>query len=115
MLDRLGKLIGRLFRSGTAEVCAIVLEDLVTSAESNFASRGIRLNAVNEDALRKNGENLYDRKPPDTDEIGLTYHCIPTHETNSQFPRFLEHGIEQSGLMLILFLPVVVWCVRLMA
>ena len=56
MLDRLGKLIGRLLRSGTAEVCTVVLEDLITSTESYFTGRGIRLNAVNEDALGKNGE-----------------------------------------------------------
>ena len=59
MLDGLGKLIGRLFRSGVAEVGSIVLEDLITSTQSYFAGWGIRLDAVNEDALsRKNGEKL---------------------------------------------------------
>ena len=53
MLYRLGKLISRLFRSGIAEICSIVLEDLITSAESYFTGRGIRLDAVNEDALGK--------------------------------------------------------------
>ena len=52
MLDRLGKLIGCLLRSGTAEVCTIVLKDLITSTESYLVGRGIGLNAVNEDALR---------------------------------------------------------------
>ena len=59
MLYRLGKLISCLFCSGIAEICSIVLEDLITSAESYFTGRGIRLDAVNEDALsRKNGEKL---------------------------------------------------------
>ena len=56
MFDGLGKLIGRLFCCGVAEVGSIVLEDLITSTESYFTGRGIWLDAVNEDALGKNDE-----------------------------------------------------------
>ena len=89
MLYRLGKLISRLFRSGIAEICSIVLEDLITSAESYFTGRGIRLDAVNEDALGKNGENKNILKNDfdfDSRDRKATYHCIPTHKTNSQLP-----------------------------